>query len=112
MGVVACVACGQAESQVEQLGRCAALEGKRFASSVELECGLTPTGPALCRWQIEIRAGDPDSSTLVWRHSDVEETLRVTCNGAVIAASTPREVSGWFDDESGELTWDGLAYRE
>ncbi len=25
---------------------------------------------------------------------------------------TPREVSGWFDDESGELTWDGVAYRE
>lgn len=97
-----------------QHGRCSALEGRNFTSLVSLECGLTPTGVALCPWHIEIGAADNDVSTMSWRHSDVAETLRVTCDGAMIATATSpqRALTGWYDTETRQLTWDDVTYSE
>lgn len=106
--------CSGTENVAAQHGRCAALEGKIFTSLGELECGLTPTGVATCHWQLEFRSADIDASTLSWRHSDVEETLRVTCDGAMLTAvaSPQRQLNGWYDVETRQLTWEGVAYSE
>ena len=112
--LVLVISCGDGAELSAQHGRCDSLEGRVFMSVEEMECGLTPNGVAKCPWQIQFRSADSDASTLSWRHSDVEETLRVTCDGAMVSAATAqqRELSGWYDDATRQLTWDGVAYRE
>src|SRR5260221_13644529 len=54
----------------EQSGRCTALEGRSFASLVEMECGLGPNGPVPCTWHLTFDAHDATTSLLYWQHSD------------------------------------------
>jgi hypothetical protein len=112
--IVLAAACGgmQDPSTVEQQqGACIELEGRRFESLSELECGLGPNGIHLCRWSVSFATRDDTSSTFQWSHSDVGESGQVECNGtAITSVRTSRQVSGAYDPISGRLYWQGESY--
>ena len=95
-----------------QDGACTALEGRRFASVEEHECGLTPDGVALCTWHIELSALDPQRSNFMWQHSDVGESGSVRCTGRQLSTDGIGPVyTGSYDPGSAVLTWNGLPYQ-
>jgi len=101
---------GLDESTVEQ-GACVMLEGRTFSSMNELECGLTPSGPATCHWQVTIDIGDTGSSEFTWYYSDVGESGMLTCVDNVITATTASQVIPvGFDPVSQQLEWAGETY--
>jgi hypothetical protein len=89
-------------------GACASIAGKTFVSLNTMECGLTPTGVAMCNWSITFAT----DGTFSWRHSDVGESGTYTCSGATITGnngiSTPR--TGMLDPQTNLLTWEGAQY--
>jgi hypothetical protein len=96
-----------------QDGACSALEDQRFGSLEEHECGLTPDGVALCQWQLEISALDPQRSMFMWRHSDVIESGSVRCTGRQLSSDGFGPVyTGTYDPGTQRLIWDDLAYRQ
>lgn len=101
------------EDVAEQKGACTALEGKRFESLDEHECGLTPDGVATCHWQITIEAREPTSSDFQWHYSDVVESGTIRCDGTAIellqGAHMPGPI-GVYDPAKAELRWDALVY--
>lgn len=109
-------ACGgmQDPSTVEQQeGACIVLEGRRFASVNNLECGLTPTGPEQCKWQLQFAARDDISSAFTWRSTplvDVGESGLVECHGSQINSMTQRPITGTFDPATQKLVWEGQTY--
>ena len=87
---------------------CAWIAGKTFVSLNTMECGLTPTGVAMCNWSITFAT----DGTFSWRHSDYGESGTYTCSGATITGSngtsTPR--TGTLDPQTHLLTWEGAPY--
>lgn len=109
----ACTGGMQDPSTVEQQeGACLALEDRRFESLDDLECGLTPDGVALCRWQLTFIARDDESSAFQWTYSDVAESGNIECDGGTITSITgaPRRVDGTFDPITQKLVWEGQTY--
>jgi hypothetical protein len=95
----------------QQQGACIALEGLRFESDAELECGLTPTGVHHCKWHIGFDTSNEAVSRFSWSHSDVGESGFVECNGnAVVTVQSSRELTGAFDPADQTLVWDGVTY--
>lgn len=96
---------------VEQ-GACVALEGRTFQSIEELECGRTPEGVALCRWQVAFEISTATNSEFAWTYSDVGEAGRAVCNGNSITATSGggRAITGSFDRATQRLVWAGVAY--
>ena len=90
------------------LGACTALEGKVYTTPNELECGLTPTGVGLCPWTLTFEAMTATESIVRWGHSDVGETLRVTCEDAVLTAE--RGYTGRYDPGTDSVMWEGETY--
>ena len=87
---------------------CALIDGKAFASSDQMECGLGPSGVTYCNWSVTFTGG-----AYSWSHSDVVETGRYTCDGAAITATrstTTTPLLGRLDPQTGQLTWDGATY--
>ena len=115
--LVACTGGMQDPSTVEQQeGACVALEGRRFESVNELECGHTPSGIALCKWRLQFStADDYQSSAFQWSTSDlgsVGEAGHIECDGAAITSVTasPRQITGSFDAASQKLVWESQTY--
>jgi hypothetical protein len=109
--LVAVLGCASNPQATAQHGACTALEGKLFTSTTEHECGLGPNGPVPCHWHVTIDAGDGSSSVMTWSYSDVEQTLRVTCDGTAITSAMPA-YAGTFDPATATLTWDSVDYAE
>lgn len=106
----ACTGGMQDPSTVEQQeGACIALEGLRFESINDLECGLTPNGVALCKWNLTFGVRDDQSSTFQWSYSDVAEGGQIECNGAAMVTS-PRTINATFDALAQRLVWEGQTY--
>ena len=99
-------------SVADQHGACFVLEGRTFVSLDELECGLTPNGPALCHWQVMFKTFTPDDSLFQWSHSDVGESGAVTCEGAdlQLRGNTTSLTVGVFDATAQLLTWHEVVY--
>lgn len=111
--LVACTGGMQDPSTVEQQeGACIALEGRRFESVNDLECGLTPNGVALCKWRLTFATRDDQSSAFQWSYSDAGESGMIECDGAAISSITasPRQVSGTFDATTQKLVWEDQMY--
>lgn len=111
--VIACTGGMQDPSTVEQQeGACVALEGRRFESVNDLECGLTPNGVALCKWRLSFAIRDDQSSAFQWSHSDVGESGMIECDGAAINSITasPRHIDGTFDAATQKLVWEDQTY--
>jgi hypothetical protein len=110
--LTACTGGMQDPSTVEQQeGACIALEGRRFESVNDLECGLTPSGPALCKWRVQFMPRDDESSQFQWSYSDVGEAGNVECDGASITSITgSRQVTGTFDARTQKLVWENQTY--
>ncbi len=101
----------QDPSTVEQQdGACVALEGRRFESLNDLECGLTPNGAALCKWSLNFGFRDDASSTFQWAYSDVGEQGQIECHGATINSLSARTINGTFDAATQKLVWEGQTY--
>jgi hypothetical protein len=113
LAAIALTACGgiQDASTVEQQdGACIALEGRKFESVNELECGRTPTGLGLCKWAVTFVERDEVSSGFSWRYSDVGESGPIECNGAAITSLSQRAINGSFDAVTQKLVWEGQTY--
>ena len=109
--LTACTGGMQDPSTVEQQeGACIALEGRRFESVAELECGLTPNGVAHCKWSLQFTTRDDLSSGFQWSHSDVGEAGHIECHGATINSLTQRPINGSFDPVTQKLVWEGQTY--
>ena len=109
----ACTGGMQDPSTVEQQeGACIALEGRRFESVNDLECGLTPNGVATCKWRLQFMSRDDESSVFQWSYSDVGEAGHIECNGDLINSVTaaPHQVSGRFDATTQKLVWEDQTY--
>ena len=103
----------QDPSTVEQQeGACVALEGRRFASVNELECGRTPGGLAQCKWTLQFAVRDDISSAFAWSYSDVGESGLIECHGSQINSMTQRPITGTFDPVTQKLIWEGQTYVE
>ena len=103
----------QDPSTVEQQeGACIALEGRRFETAAELECGRSPGGVELCKWQLVFATGDDASSQFTWQYSDVGESGHIECDGATITnvSSSPRPISATFDAVTQKLVWEDQTY--
>jgi hypothetical protein len=95
----------------QQNGACTALEGQRFKSVEEHECGLTPDGVALCHWHLELSALDRQRSGFTWQHSDVGESGVVRCTARRLSTDGIGPVySGEYDSATQRLIWDDLSY--
>ena len=104
-----CAACGAIEWLcVEGLPEavCEQIVGTRFSSIEELECGLTPEGPALCHWSIVFE----ENGDYLWQYSDVGQGGTYTCEGGMITVGNAPELEVSYDIETGILTWDGVQY--
>jgi hypothetical protein len=109
--LVACTGGMQDPSTVEQQdGACVALEGRRFESVNDLECGLTPSGPAQCKWVLSFAIRDDATSTFAWSYSDVGEQGAIECHGATISSVTSRSVNASFDPVTQKLVWESQTY--
>jgi hypothetical protein len=111
--LAACTGGMQDPSTVEQQdGACIALEGRKFESMDDLECGLTPNGVALCKWQLTFTVRDEQSTVFQWRYSDVGEAGQIACEGAAITSvsASPHQVSGTFDATTQKLVWEDQTY--
>jgi hypothetical protein len=112
--IVLATACGgmQDPSNVEQQeGACLALEGLRFATITELECGRGPD--SACKWQLEFLARDDIQSAFTWsftRSGDVGESGLIECHGSQINSMTNRPITGTFDPVSRKLVWENQTY--
>jgi hypothetical protein len=96
----------------EQSGRCTILEGRTFASLVEMECGLGPNGPVPCTWHLTFDVDSATTSRLQWQHSDTGFDASVACTGPDIATTSRSPTyTGTFDSATMTLTWDGADYR-
>ena len=85
---------------------CEQIVGTRFSSIEELECGLTPDGPALCHWSIVFE----ENGDYLWQYSDVGQGGTYTCEGGVITVENDPDLEVSYDLEAGILTWDGVQY--
>ena len=88
---------------------CGSIAGKTFVSLNTMECGLTPTGVAMCNWSITFAT----DGTFSWRHSDYGESGTYTCSGATITADngiSPPPHTGMLDPQTNLLTWEGAQY--
>ncbi|MBA3818199.1 MAG: hypothetical protein H0X17_04860 [Deltaproteobacteria bacterium] len=95
----------------QQEGSCVALEGRRFESVAELECGRTPSGTALCKWSLDFAMRDDAASSFQWSYSDVAEAGHIECYGATITSlAGSRSVTAAFDPVSQKLFWEGQTY--
>ncbi len=96
----------------QQEGACVALEGRRFESVNELECGRTPDGVGRCRWRLSFQTRDDQSSAFAWSYSDVGESGEIECDGAAINSITnaPHTISGSFDPVTQKLVWEDQTY--
>ncbi|MDQ3365186.1 MAG: hypothetical protein M3680_07145 [Myxococcota bacterium] len=95
----------------QQEGACVALEGRRFETVSELECGRTPAGVALCKWSLDFAMRDDAASTFQWSYSDVAEAGHIECYGATITSlAGSRSVTATFDPASQKLFWEGQTY--
>ena len=113
LSVAACTGGMQDPSTVEQQeGACIALEGRRFESVNDLECGRSPNGAALCKWKLDFSPRDDESTTFQWTYSDVGDTGHIECDGATITSITasPHQVSGSFDAITQKLVWEDQTY--
>lgn len=110
--LAACTGGMQDPSTVEQQeGACIALEGRRFESANELECGRSPGGVELCKWQLVFATNDDESSQFVWQYSDVGESGQIACDGAsIFVTSSPREIEATFDPATQKLVWEDQTY--
>lgn len=89
---------------------CYELEGLRFESVVERECGLGPTGPVPCKWSVTFSANDATSSSFSWRYSDVGEGGDVECEGTQLHVSANQAIAASYDPSTSMLIWQGDAY--
>ena len=107
-GLDCCEACGAVEAWlcVEGLpdAVCEAIVGTTFASIEELECGLGPTGPVPCHWQIVFE----EDGDYLWNYSDVGEGGTYTCADGVIDTGIDHDIA--YDATTGILTWDAVEY--
>jgi len=95
----------------QQEGACVALEGRRFESVNTLECGLTPDGPAPCKWSVTFAIRDDASTSFQWSYSDVGETGTIECHGVTInSLPGSRSVTATYDPATQKLVWQGEAY--
>jgi hypothetical protein len=106
--------CGGAGTDTDGMnGACTELEGKTFQSTVQLECGLGPSGPVPCTWAIVFTPKNSDESSFSWHHSDVQETGTVRCVGGKLTG-TPASLSGTYagkwDEATGKLVWESVDY--
>lgn len=101
---------GMSDTSTIEQGACVALEGRRFTSVNELECGLAPDGPTSCKWTVTFTPSDPIASEFSWQYSDVGETGHASCDRASVKAMGTREIAGMFDALTQRLTWDGQVY--
>jgi len=87
---------------------CAALAGHTFSSVAEMECGLGPDGAASCHWTVRFAV----DGTYSWSYSDVGQSGTYTCSGASVTGTRTGSppVSGSYDAQTGQLTWDGVVY--
>lgn len=83
---------------------CQSIIGRTFRSVEELECGISPDGPALCNWRLAFGFDD----SFEWMHSDVGEGGGYSCADGNI--STDGSASGTYDPGTQILTWDGVDY--
>jgi len=92
-------------------GACTAYEGRTFESVDPQECGLTPNGPAMCKWRLSFDPIDPQRTRFSWQHSDAGESGAVRCTGRQITTDGIGNVhTGSFDTTTGRLTWERLPY--
>ena len=89
---------------------CFELEGMRFESVGEHECGLGPDGVALCKWSVTFAANDASSSTFTWRYSDVGEAGHVACQGDQLFVDGVQAIDASHDAQTGALHWQGVTY--
>ena len=111
--LAACTGGMQDPSTVEQQeGACIALEGRRFESVNDLECGRSPSGVDLCKWQLQFTSRDDESSVFSWQYSDIGESGHIECDGATISTTTssPRQIDGTFDAVTQKLVWEDQTY--
>jgi hypothetical protein len=114
--LAACTGGMQDPSTVEQQeGACIALEGRRFESVTELECGRSPEGVGLCKWQLQFATRDDASSAFNWQSqisADVGEAGHIECDGATITSvrSSPRQIDASFDAATQKLVWEDQTY--
>jgi hypothetical protein len=102
---------GMADSTTIEQGACVALEGRRFTSVNDLECGRTPDGVARCKWLVAFSTSDPIASEFSWTYSDVGEVGRASCHDdRTITAFGAREIAGTFDPLTQRLMWAGEVY--
>jgi hypothetical protein len=107
----ACTGGMQDPSTVEQQeGACFALEGRRFETATELECGRAPNGVGLCKWQLVFATRDDASSQFTWQYSDVGESGHIACDGASISSLTSRPINATFDAATQKLVWEDQTY--
>ncbi|MBA3392008.1 MAG: hypothetical protein H0T89_05155 [Deltaproteobacteria bacterium] len=111
IGFAACGGMSDPSTVEQQEGACIALEGRRFQSVNELECGRTPDGVALCRWTLTVTSRDDASSSFQWSYSDVGESGQLECHGATVTSvGGMRAISGTFDAATQKLVWHGETY--
>jgi hypothetical protein len=87
---------------------CEVIAGQTYASVEELECGVGPGGPDLCKWTIEFDT----SGHFAWYFSDTMESGSYYCNGlTVVATGASMSFQSTLDPVTGVLTWDGEDYE-
>jgi hypothetical protein len=110
--VVVLAACTANEgTSTAQHGACTSVESYTFASMVEMECGLTPNGVALCPWRIAFEPRDNTASDFEWSYSDVVESGSVQCDGNDLeTVNSSWQHAGTYDPATYTLVWDGASY--
>jgi len=92
--------------------RCAELEGKTFASLVQGECGLGPSGPVPCTWHLTFTAESTTTTLYDWQHSDYGQSGEIQCDGSTVTEVTTgsAQLRGTYDASTMQLVWDGVTY--
>lgn len=95
--VVAACTSGMQETVVVEQGACTALEGRTFTA---------PDGG-----QLSFDVESSRASQFTWLRGEVGETGYVSCNGAVLTATTgTRTLQATFDAKALRLSWGGAIY--
>jgi hypothetical protein len=108
LGFVACTTSTGPSDPEATPHACPALVDHTFASLIQGECGLGPTGPVPCTWTIAFMPETEMTSYFTWAHSDYGVEGDVQCQNDRVFAMPPSTYEGSYDGTI--LTWDGVMY--